>query len=35
MQVFSYGSCKGKDPGELEPHQVRASMDDLTLAAFW
>jgi DNA primase len=35
IQIFDYGSSKGKDPGELAPHQVKAAMDDLTLAAFW
>jgi DNA primase len=35
IQIFDYGSSRGKDPGELAPHQVKAAMDDLTLAAFW
>lgn len=34
ITVFNYPR-KGKDPGELAPHQVKAAMDDLTLAVFW
>jgi DNA primase len=36
ITVFNYSNAlKGKDPGELSANQIRAGLEDSTLAAFW
>jgi DNA primase len=36
ITVFNYSNAlKGKDPGELSASQIRAGLEDSTLAAFW